>query len=112
MPGVVGGYEADGRLAVVEVEGGAILRIRHTRPLAAGARVKVLCKPEQLRLTPDGDLSGRLSAVAYLGSVIQYQVEVGSCSLEVVMPAEAPVHELGAVVGVAVRGEQLRLIEV
>jgi len=72
----------------------------------------VLCKPEQLRLTPDGDLSGRLSAVAYLGSVIQYQVEVGSCSLEVVMPAEAPVHELGGVVGVAVRGEQLRLIEV
>jgi len=115
MPAVVRGYDALNRLVVVEVEGGvSTLQIWHDQPLAAGAQVKVLCKPEQLRLIGDLDacvLRGQLSAAAYLGSVTQYQVELSSCSLEVVVPAEeAPMLELGSMVGVELPTQMLRLI--
>jgi putative spermidine/putrescine transport system ATP-binding protein len=115
LPAVVRGYDAVNRQAVVEVEGGvSTLQIWHDQPLAAGAQVKVLCKPEQLRLIGDVDacvLRGQLSAAAYLGSVTQYQVELSSCSLEVVVPAEeAPMLELGSMVGVELPTQMLRLI--
>ena len=74
--------------AEVLVEGGAILSVAHDRPLAAGTPVKVLCKPEQLRLTRRASCAASFRPSAYLGSVIQYQVELGGCSLEVVAPAE------------------------
>jgi putative spermidine/putrescine transport system ATP-binding protein len=112
IPGVVRGYDADARVAEILVSGDGILHVAHDRPLAAGRPVKILCKPEQLRLAADGPLRGELSAVAYLGSVIQYQVELGGCSLEVVVPAEeGPTADLGAAVGLDVRADQLRLIE-
>ena len=112
IPGVVRGYADEARQAEVLVGGNALLRVFHDRPLASGAQVKILCKPEQLRLVPDGPLRGQLSAIAYLGSVIQYQIELGECSLEVVAPAEVgPFAELGAEVHLDVRPEQLRLIE-
>ena len=111
LPGVVRGYDAATREAVVSVENGASIRVPHEPPLPAGAHVKVLCKPEQLRLDPGGELRGTLSAAAYLGSVIQYQVEVGSSSLEVVMPAGDGSFDVGATVGIDVRGQALRLIE-
>ncbi len=111
LPGIVRGYEASTGEAVVLVEGGASILVAHEQRLAGGAHVKVLCKPEQLRLDPAGELRGTLSAAAYLGSVIQYQVEVGSSSLEVVMPAGDAAYDVGATVGVDVRGQALRLIE-
>jgi putative spermidine/putrescine transport system ATP-binding protein len=111
LPGIVHAYEVASQQAVVAVEGGATIHVTHEQPLAVGARVKVLCKPEQLRLDPSGELRGWLSAAAYLGSVIQYQVEVGSSSLEVVMPAGDGAFEVGAEVGIDVRNQALRLIE-
>jgi ABC-type Fe3+/spermidine/putrescine transport system ATPase subunit len=112
IPGVVRGYDHAARQADILVEGNALLRVSHDRPLEAGGQVKILCKPEHLRLVADGTLRGQLSAVAYLGSVIQYQVELGECSLEVVAPAESgPVAELGTEVHLDVRAEHLRLIE-
>jgi putative spermidine/putrescine transport system ATP-binding protein len=110
LPGIVQSYEAARGEAVVLVEGGATIHIAHDGPLAGGTRVKVLCKPEQLRLDPDGELRGTLSAAAYLGSVIQYQVEVGSSMLEIVMPAGDGIYAPGATVGIDVRGQALRLI--
>jgi ABC-type Fe3+/spermidine/putrescine transport system ATPase subunit len=116
MPGVVRAYDAANRQAVVEVEGGvSSLHVWHDQPLAPGTQVKVLCKPEQLRVIRDAEacvVRGQLSAAAYLGSVTQYQVELRSCSLEVVMPAEqAPMLELGSHVGVELPTQMLRLIE-
>jgi ABC-type Fe3+/spermidine/putrescine transport system ATPase subunit len=116
MPGVVRGYDAVNRQAVVEVEGGvSTLQVWHDQPLVPGAQVKVLCKPEQLRVIANVEacvVRGQLSAAAYLGSVTQYQVELLSCSLEVVMPAEqAPMLELGSHVGVELPTQMLRLIE-
>jgi iron(III) transport system ATP-binding protein len=111
LPGIVRSYDAATGRASVLVEGGATIHVPHDQALAGGARVKVLCKPEQLRLDPAGELRGTLTAAAYLGSVIQYQVEVGSSSLEVVMPAGGGIHEPGATVGIDMRGQALRLIE-
>jgi putative spermidine/putrescine transport system ATP-binding protein len=112
IPGVVVGYSETERVADVVADGNAVLRVFHDRPLGSGAHVKVLCKPEHLRLAPDGPLRGQLSAVASLVSVIQYQVELGECSLEVVAPAETgPFADLGDEVCLDVAGEHLRLIE-
>jgi ABC-type Fe3+/spermidine/putrescine transport system ATPase subunit len=111
LPGVVRAYEAATHEAVVMVEGGASIRVAHDQPLATGSHVKVLCKPEQLRLDPAGELRGVLSAAAYLGSVIQYQVDVGSTNLEVVMPAGDGGFEVGTSVGIDPSGHALRLIE-
>jgi putative spermidine/putrescine transport system ATP-binding protein len=111
LPGVVQGYEAVAQTAAVMVESGTTVRVPHALPLATGAHVKVLCKPEQLRLDPAGELRGVVSAAAYLGSVIQYQVEVGSRSLEVVMPAGDGSFEVGTSVGIDMPGQALRLIE-
>ncbi|MFI5270039.1 MAG: ABC transporter ATP-binding protein, partial [Chloroflexota bacterium] len=94
LPGAVRGHE-DGQ-PVVEIDGGSRMRVWHDRPLSVGAAVKILAKPEKLRVLPDGGpVSGRVSSVAYLGSVTQYLVELTSCSVEVLMPAgEGP--EVGA----------------
>jgi len=110
LPGIVQGYDAARREAVVSVGSEVSIRVPHDPPLTEGLQVKVLCKPEQLRLDPTGELRGVLSAAAYLGSVIQYQVEVGSSSLEVVMPAGDGSFEVGANVGIDVQGQALRLI--
>jgi ABC-type Fe3+/spermidine/putrescine transport system ATPase subunit len=112
IPGTVRGVDADGHTIEVLVEGNASLRIWHERALAAGSRVKVLCKPEDARVVAEGPLRGQLSAVGYLGSVVQYQVELGECSLEVIVPAEANVRlDPGADVCLDLRTEHLRLIE-
>ena len=111
LPGVVRGYDAGRGAAVVVVEGGTSIEVAHERPVGEGTHVKVLCKPEQLRLDPAGELRGTLSAAAYLGSVVQYQVEVGSTSIEVVMPASGELYAVGARVGLDVSGQVLRLIE-
>ncbi|HLG74501.1 MAG TPA: ABC transporter ATP-binding protein [Chloroflexota bacterium] len=111
LPGVVRGSP----LGVVDVEldGGAVVSIPADAGLAAGARVKVLAKPEAVRLVPapGGTLHGTLSAVAYLGAVTQFQVELASCSIEVLMPAgEALAPAIGDAVGVALRPETLRVL--
>jgi putative spermidine/putrescine transport system ATP-binding protein len=112
IPGVVQSYAEQTRQAEVLVEGDTRLRVLHDRRVEPGAQVKVLCKPEHLRLVPEGPLRGQLSAIAYLGSVIQYQVELGACSLEVVAPADSgPPAEIGAEVHLDARADQLRLLE-
>jgi spermidine/putrescine transport system ATP-binding protein len=115
LPGAVRDYDPSSQQAEVDLEAGATrLRVRHDRPLAAGARVKVLCKPEHLRVSPDLSgcpLQGEVTGTAYLGAVTQFEVEVGSARLEVVVPADqAPAVGLGARVGVELRPETLRLI--
>ena len=114
LPGVVRACNAATSECDVTVDGSdTLLRVPHDRPLPSGTRVKILCKPEQLRLMPDGQLSGEVSAVAYLGSVIQYQVEIGAASLEIVEPAETgPIYDIGNSVRVALRADRLRLIAV
>ncbi len=112
IPGVVRSYDLASRHAHVLVGADAMLRVSHDKPLASGTQVKVLCKPEHLRLATEGPLRGQLSAVAYLGSIIQYQVEFGDTSLELVAPAESgPLASIGERVQLDAQMDQLRLIE-
>ena len=94
--GVVRGYDADSRQAVVTGRGrrdSCVSRTTGRSPRAPGqSAVQAGAAATGCRTV---ELRGQLSAVAYLGSVIQYQVEVGACSLEVVMPAEAPMARAG-----------------
>jgi ABC-type Fe3+/spermidine/putrescine transport system ATPase subunit len=112
IPGVVRAYDGESHQAEVAVGDDATLQVWHDRPLVPGGLVKVLCKPEHLRLVADGALFGEISAVAYLGSIIQYQVELADCTLEIVAPSDsAPGGAPGDEVRVAMNTEQLRLVE-
>jgi ABC-type Fe3+/spermidine/putrescine transport system ATPase subunit len=111
LPGVVRGSSAE--LVDVELDGGAVVSVGCAAALADGARVKVLAKPEAARLVhgPGGTVRGTLSAVAYLGAVTQFQVELASCSIEVLTAAgEAPAVAIGDAVGVELRAETLRVL--
>lgn len=92
---------------------GARLRVPHDRPLAVGAGVKVLAKPEQLSVhAASNGVNGTIASVAYLGSVTQYVVDLPSCSVEVLMPvADAPDLPHGSPVSIDFRPEALRLLE-
>jgi ABC-type Fe3+/spermidine/putrescine transport system ATPase subunit len=111
IPAVVRSQDLATRQADVALQDGTLLRVWHERPLESGTPVKVLCKPEQLRFSPDGPLRGQLAAVAYLGSVVQYQVDFGEQSLEIVAAADnGPLPPVGTEIRLDVRSEQLRLI--
>lgn len=114
LPGTVLAYEPRSQEAVVEVEGGSTVRVWHDRPLSARSQVKILAKPEKLRLLPSESESctirGRVSSVAYFGAVTQYLVELASCSIEVLMPADSSIAG-GSLIGLELRPEALRLIE-
>lgn len=111
LPGVV--CDRVGDQLIVEIDGGSRLSVQHDRPLDNSARVKVLAKPEKLRLVHiGGAVRGTVAGVAYLGAVTQYIVELSSCSVEVLMPAgEGPEVAAGTHVGIEFQPDALRLIE-
>jgi iron(III) transport system ATP-binding protein len=75
-----------------------------TRPLSAGTRVGVVVRPETVHLTRDGALRGRVRRATYLGSQVEYEVEVGSLRLQAVgrSPLEEGLFAEGELVGVTI----------
>lgn len=59
--------------------------------LRPGARALVCIRPEALRFDPQGLLRGRIIRRTYLGSTVDYLIQVGSDPIRIVLPAGAPV---------------------
>jgi iron(III) transport system ATP-binding protein len=103
----------DGALAVVRI-GDITLRLPH-RDLPPGA-VEVALRPQAIRLRPGerqaGELAGTVRKAAYLGSHMEYQVELSESAAEVfviagdVQAALAP----GAAVGVTLLADGAALV--
>ena len=56
-----------------------------------GSRVLVCIRPEALRFDPQGLLRGRIIRRTYLGSAVDYLIQVGSEPIRIVLPAGSPV---------------------
>jgi ABC-type Fe3+/spermidine/putrescine transport system ATPase subunit len=88
LDGEVAGPEGTG-FAVRTALG--VLAVREPRAaLAAGARVRLVVRPEAVRLTPGGDrpdgtpgLPGKIVGATYTGAIVRYLVEVGETRLAV-----------------------------
>jgi putative spermidine/putrescine transport system ATP-binding protein len=98
---------ADNGVAIVRVPGGAMLTVKETPQLRAGAPVLVSVRPEQLRLEAapgEGRIAGVVKAVMPLGPHVVYEVETqGGSSFKVSEPREAatPLRRPGESVHVA-----------
>jgi iron(III) transport system ATP-binding protein len=74
------------------------------RPLPAGMRVGVVVRPETVHLARDGALRGVVRHAVYLGSQVEYEVDVGRLRLQAVgrSPLEEGLFAEGEDVGVTI----------
>src|SRR5690606_15324527 len=86
---------------VVEL-GGVRLGVSDLPPLAAGAAVIWLVRPEPVRLSRvEGRLQGRVRRAMFLGNVAEYLVElpgIGNWLVDGATPAEAALFQVGETV--------------
>ena len=73
-------------------------------PLPAGTRVGVVVRPETVRLGGTGGVRGVVRRAVYLGSQVEYEVEVGPLRLQAMgrSPLEEGIFAEGTVVGVEI----------
>lgn len=69
-----------------------------------GARVGVVVRPETVHLAPEGTLRGAVRRAVYLGSQVEYEVEVGGTLLQAIgrSPLEEGIFREGQDVGVTI----------
>ncbi|MDR7474843.1 MAG: TOBE domain-containing protein, partial [Armatimonadota bacterium] len=74
------------------------------RPLAIGARVGVVVRPETVHLGRGGTHRGVVRRAIYLGSQVEYEVEVAGLRLQAVgrSPLEEGIFSEGESVGVTI----------
>ncbi|HMO28142.1 ABC transporter ATP-binding protein [Enterovirga sp.] len=68
-----------GGIAVIDVAGlGATLKGRVSRPMRTGEEAAVLLRPESLRLSASGDLSGTVEEAVFIGEIVATRVGLTS----------------------------------
>jgi iron(III) transport system ATP-binding protein len=69
-----------------------------------GARVGLVVRPETVHVTRDGALRGEVRRATYLGSQVEYEVEVGGLRLQAIgrSPLEEGIFSEGDAVGVTI----------
>lgn len=84
------------------------------RSFAAGTRVGVVVRPETVHLGPQGPYRGVVRRAVYLGSQVEYEVEVNGMRLEAVgrSPLEEGIFAEGDSVGVTIGFEVAHLVEI
>jgi hypothetical protein len=72
--------------------------------IPAGAQVAVVVRPETVHLGRTGPLRGVVRRATYLGSQIEYEVEVGTLRLQAIgrSPLEEGIFREGETVGVTI----------
>jgi iron(III) transport system ATP-binding protein len=96
IDGVVEESDAEG--ARVRTAAGT-LHARSTAPLAAGARVTVVVRPEHVTIEPaaasqtNSSWPGKVVAVAFLGDAFDYLVDVGGVELRARRHVAAPIEQ-------------------
>jgi iron(III) transport system ATP-binding protein len=83
------------------------------RPPAVGARVGVVVRPETVHLARDGALRGVVRRAVYLGSQVEYEVEVGGTLLQAIgrSPLEEGIFTEGEDVGVTIGFQVAHLLD-
>ena len=73
-------------------------------PIPEGVRVGVVVRPETVHLSREGALRGVVRRVIYLGSQVEYEVEVGALRLQAIgrSPLEEGIFAEGEAVGVTI----------
>ncbi|MBN1139340.1 MAG: ABC transporter ATP-binding protein [Anaerolineae bacterium] len=87
----------DGRLEL-EALGAALTALAPDRDLPLGSRATLVARPEMIQLDPaQGQVDGIIRRAAYLGNVVEYDVEVGGQLLAVVEhdPRHITIHPEG-----------------
>ena len=90
LPGTL--VSADAESSLIRLDNGATLRAGRPRGVAAGARVVVTLRPEQIILSAsatDFALAGRIASVMPLGPQIAYEVELSTTvptALKIIVP--------------------------
>lgn len=104
--------ELAGGKAVVDVLGHKLLVPRPEWQVAEGQQVNLVLRPEAVEIGGDHGMKGTVRRVAYLGSVIEYDVEVGGQIIEVVVydPRRKELHDEGDQVSVSIIGEAAYLL--
>jgi putative spermidine/putrescine transport system ATP-binding protein len=71
--------ERDGQTATIALASGAVVAAQAPRGVTSGADVRLLLRPEKIRLLPpgEGQLDGRVTDTIYLGDSTRYQVDLG-----------------------------------
>jgi len=85
LEGVVGRDREGERIELSYGSGHLRLRNEHCQGFPVGARVRVVCRPEEIAILPMGEvgpnqLVAKVEEVAYLGSHLEYSVTVGERS--------------------------------
>jgi ABC-type Fe3+/spermidine/putrescine transport system ATPase subunit len=97
---------------VVEVFGHRLSVPQPLSPVSAGQEVHIVVRPEAVEIVTNGGLKGTVRRAAYLGSVIDYDVEVGGEIIGVVVydPRRKELHREGEEVGLSIIGEAAYLL--
>lgn len=84
------------------------------RSFAVGTRMGVVVRPETVHLGPQGPYRGVVRRAVYLGSQVEYEVEVNGMRLEAVgrSPLEEGIFAEGEAVGVTIGFEVAHLLEI
>lgn len=106
----VGGY-SDGLLTLAIW--GKEIRVPHEKALATGSKVRLVLRPEAVRLNGEGAYAtGTISRVVYLGSTVEYEIAVENDALQAVVysPIEHGIHQVGDSVQVSFSPEVVHVI--
>ena len=70
----------EGTVATIQLDAGQAIRVVSPSPIAPGARVSVVVRPQKLAVgsTEGGNrLSGRVVSTSYLGASAVYEIDIG-----------------------------------
>jgi iron(III) transport system ATP-binding protein len=97
---VLGPRDGVGRVALGDME----VEVPAAASIPAGAQVAVVVRPETVHLGRTGPLRGVVRRATYLGSQIEYEVEVGTLRLQAIgrSPLEEGIFREGETVGVTI----------
>jgi putative spermidine/putrescine transport system ATP-binding protein len=78
LPGRLG--QLDGQNSTVALDSGAIVEAQAPRGITTGSDVRLLLRPEKIRLLPPGQgwLDGMIADAIYLGDSTRYQLDLGN----------------------------------
>jgi ABC-type Fe3+/spermidine/putrescine transport system ATPase subunit len=113
LAATVAGGEGD--VIAVRLADGSTLRVAggSARPIHAGEAVKVVVRAEKVVLAApgNGNLSGRITDVDYLGALARYEVELtGGQRLRALSSLHEKARSLGESVGVGIDPEHCRIL--
>ncbi|MFQ5576867.1 MAG: ABC transporter ATP-binding protein [Anaerolineae bacterium] len=105
--------QIDDKLVTVEVLGQPLVIAKPQSPTAQGQTVKMVVRPEAVQIVETGgQYQGTVRWASYMGSVVEYEIEVAGQRLIVVDhdPRHTVIHPLGQQVGIKMLDDCLYIL--